>query len=249
MKPLFNKLAAWKKNDEDEEFVDKAIDALYKKLKVKQGAIEELQKAMSYPSMPSKCVTITRSIDGRLQVSHRKGLPHVIYCRIFRWPDLQSHHELRPIPGCEYSFEAKLDEVCINPYHYERIDIPILPPVLVPKHIEYSQGHSLIHNYNCSYNNTPTKSLNDKENLSSNQYYQFQNNLNTNQVSSPAINANINYNYYCYYNNYSSMNSSPYNASTCSPQNILEDSSDISNLSPTNTSKSVNNSMDIGKFN
>ena len=32
-----------------------------------------------------------------LQVSHRKGLPHVIYCRVWRWPDLQS--QLRPCPA------------------------------------------------------------------------------------------------------------------------------------------------------
>jgi hypothetical protein len=43
---------------------------------------------------PSECVTIPRSLDGRLQISHRKALPHVIYCRVYRWPDLQSHHEV-----------------------------------------------------------------------------------------------------------------------------------------------------------
>ena len=42
MKPLLNKLNTWKKTDEDEEFVDKAIDSLYKKLKVKQGMLHNL---------------------------------------------------------------------------------------------------------------------------------------------------------------------------------------------------------------
>lgn len=241
MKPFFTKLAAWKKTDEDEEFVEKAIDALYKKLKTKQGAIEELQSAMSNPSMPSRCVTIARSIDGRLQVSHRKGLPHVIYCRIFRWPDLQSHHELRPTANCEYSFETKQNEVCINPFHYERIDIPILPPVVVPKHVEFSQGHSLIHN---SY--TPTKYANNKENL--NHYYQFQNNLNNSQVSSPAplsnFNANINYNYY-YYNNYSNVNNSLYTMNNVSPQHVSDESDALSNYST--STNSINNSMETGK--
>lgn len=76
----------------------------------------------------------TRSLDGRLQVSHRKGLPHVIYCRLWRWPDLHSHHELRAIEACEYAFHLKKDEVCINPYHYQRVETPVLPPVLVPRH-------------------------------------------------------------------------------------------------------------------
>lgn len=65
-----------------------------------------------------------RSLDGRLQVSHRKGLPHVIYCRLWRWPDLHSHHELRAIEACEYAFHLKKDEVCINPYHYQRVETP-----------------------------------------------------------------------------------------------------------------------------
>lgn len=65
-----------------------------------------------------------RSLDGRLQVSQRKGLPHIIYCRLWRWPDLHSHHELRAIEACEYAFHLKKDEVCINPYHYQRVETP-----------------------------------------------------------------------------------------------------------------------------
>ena len=66
-------------------------------------------------------------------MSHRKGLPHVIYSRLWRWPDLQSHHELRAIDNCEFAFNLKRDEVCVNPYHYNRVETPVLPPVLVPR--------------------------------------------------------------------------------------------------------------------
>ena len=59
-----------------------------------------------------------------VQVSHRKGLPHVIYCRVWRWPDLQSHHELKPVEDCDYPFSAKQKDVCINPYHYKRVESP-----------------------------------------------------------------------------------------------------------------------------
>jgi hypothetical protein len=78
-------------------------------------------------------------------VSHRKALPHVIYCRVWRWPDLQSHHELKPLDCCQFAFAAKQNEVCINPFHYERIEAPILPPVLVPKYVEFAQGFSVLH--------------------------------------------------------------------------------------------------------
>lgn len=57
-------------------------------------------------------------------MSHRKGLPHVIYCRLWRWPDLQSHHELRAVDHCEFAFHTKKDEVCVNPYHYQRVETP-----------------------------------------------------------------------------------------------------------------------------
>ncbi|NXX98627.1 SMAD2 protein, partial [Centropus bengalensis] len=65
----------------------------------------------------------TRSLDGRLQVSHRKGLPHVIYCRLWRWPDLHSHHELKAIENCEYAFNLKKDEVCDKKPHAKILQI------------------------------------------------------------------------------------------------------------------------------
>ncbi|EZA59012.1 Protein mothers against dpp [Ooceraea biroi] len=142
--PAVKKLLGWKQGDEEEKWAEKAVDSLVKKLKKRKGAIEELERALSCPGTPSKCVTIPRSLDGRLQVSHRKGLPHVIYCRVWRWPDLQSHHELKPLELCQYPFSAKQKEVCINPYHYKRVESPVLPPVLVPRHSEFAPGHSLL---------------------------------------------------------------------------------------------------------
>jgi len=137
--PAVKKLLGWKQGDEEEKWAEKAVDSLVKKLKKKKGAVEDLEKALSNPLGNSKCVTIPRSLDGRLQVSHRKGLPHVIYCRVWRWPDLQSHHELKAIEGCQFPFSAKQKEVCINPYHYKRVESPaVLPPVLVPRHSEFA---------------------------------------------------------------------------------------------------------------
>ena len=137
------KLLGWKQGDEEEKWAEKAVDSLVKKLKSKrkkedgEGGIEDLERALQNPNQPSKCVTIPRSLDGRLQVSHRKGLPHVIYCRVWRWPDLQSHHELKPIDSCKFPFSGKKTQVCINPFHYKRVESPVLPPVLVPRYSEY----------------------------------------------------------------------------------------------------------------
>uniref|UniRef100_A0AAR2J4F4 Mothers against decapentaplegic homolog n=1 Tax=Pygocentrus nattereri TaxID=42514 RepID=A0AAR2J4F4_PYGNA len=142
--PAVKRLLGWKQGDEEEKWAEKAVDALVKKLKKKKGAMEELERALSCPGQPSSCVTIPRSLDGRLQVSHRKGLPHVIYCRVWRWPDLQSHHELKALECCEFPFGSKQKDVCINPYHYKRVDSPVLPPVLVPRNSEFNAKLSML---------------------------------------------------------------------------------------------------------
>lgn len=79
-----------------------------------------------------------RPTNGENGVALRKGLPHVIYCRLWRWPDLQSQNELKALDNCENAFHLKKDEVCINPYHYMKIEQP-LAYVLVPKNLPQSQ--------------------------------------------------------------------------------------------------------------
>ena len=92
-----------------ENWAVRAQAVLLKKLRKskREGAEEELVRALTSKSPYSKCVTIPRSADGRLQVSHHKGLPHVIYCQLYRWPDLQSRHELKSLDCCKHPFEAK----------------------------------------------------------------------------------------------------------------------------------------------
>lgn len=79
-----------------------------------------------------------------IKVSNCKALPHVIYGRVWRWPDLQNHNELKSVPNCQYPFTKakRSDDVCINPYHYQRVDSGVLPPILVPRCSEFAPGFS-----------------------------------------------------------------------------------------------------------
>jgi len=67
--PAVKRLLGWKQGDEEEKWAERAVESLVKKLKKKPGALEELEKALSNPGVPSRCVTLARSLDGRLQVS------------------------------------------------------------------------------------------------------------------------------------------------------------------------------------
>lgn len=135
--PVVNRLLGFIKDqrEENRKWCEKAVKSLEKKLK-RTGGIDELDKAVSTQNTNTKCVIIMRSLDGRLQIHLKKGLPHVIYCRLWRWPDLVSHHELKPVEHCEFAFHHKKDEVCVNPYHYTRVQTPDLPPIMVPVNSE-----------------------------------------------------------------------------------------------------------------
>lgn len=50
--------------------------------------------------------------------------PVVAFSRIWRWPDLNTHLELRPVDTCAFAFQHDKDQICVNPYHYERVVAP-----------------------------------------------------------------------------------------------------------------------------
>lgn len=79
----------------------------------------------------------------------RKGLPHVVYCRIWRWSDLQNCNELKSMAHCQHGYKHQSSEInskrsgddgsiiCINPYHYVRVESNGQSP-------SQSQGNSLL---------------------------------------------------------------------------------------------------------
>ncbi|KAI6241705.1 Mothers against decapentaplegic-like protein [Aphelenchoides fujianensis] len=75
--PSVKKLLGWKLGDEEEKWAFKAVESLVKKLRKKKsgvGTVEDLEFALAHPGVCSKCVTIPRSLDGRLQPSSSSSL-------------------------------------------------------------------------------------------------------------------------------------------------------------------------------
>uniref|UniRef100_A0A674N8M4 Mothers against decapentaplegic homolog n=1 Tax=Takifugu rubripes TaxID=31033 RepID=A0A674N8M4_TAKRU len=145
--PIVKRLLGWKKgeqNGQEEKWCEKAVKSLVKKLK-KTGQLDELEKAITTQNINTKCITIPRPVwldtPTLLQVkpwnkqTNLCGLSHILICRsldgrLAGVPQNRPsplHHELRAGELCEYAFHTKKDEVCVNPYHYQRVETPVLP--------------------------------------------------------------------------------------------------------------------------
>ncbi|CAD5207504.1 unnamed protein product [Bursaphelenchus okinawaensis] len=122
----------------DVEFSRKALESLMKKLKEKPEEVKALIDVVRSAGLcHSPCITIMKTLDGRLQVAGRKGFPHIIYGRIFRWPGLKKnessplevHNNCRHIPqptsGVGSDGPRKDDTVCVNPWHYQKHEDPL----------------------------------------------------------------------------------------------------------------------------
>ena len=72
--PIEKRLLGWKKGEfrteQEEKWSEKAVKSLVKKLR-KCNGLDDLEKAITTQDGNSKCVTIPRSLDSRLQVSQR----------------------------------------------------------------------------------------------------------------------------------------------------------------------------------
>lgn len=126
---------------ESEGFARRAIESLVRKLRERREELDALVTAVTTRGhQPGLCVTIQRTLDGRLQVAGRKGFPHVIYARLWRWPDLHKN-ELKHSAFCRFAFDLKYDSVCVNPYHYERVPAPTAIPA--PQTVIKEELHDL----------------------------------------------------------------------------------------------------------
>ena len=80
--PIEKRLLGWKigefKSEQEEKWSEKAVKSLVKKLR-KCNGLDDLEKAITSQDGNSKCVTIPRSLDSRLQVR----LSQILLCMVF----------------------------------------------------------------------------------------------------------------------------------------------------------------------
>ncbi|XP_075711411.1 mothers against decapentaplegic homolog 6 [Rhinoderma darwinii] len=94
-----------------------AASGVLKRLK-EQALCALLEAVESRGAAPGACVLVTRAGPP----------PHLLLCRLFRWPELQHPGQLKALSGCQGAGGTDSNSMCCNPYHYSRLCGPESPP-------------------------------------------------------------------------------------------------------------------------
>lgn len=133
-------------NETDKKFAEKSVKFLVQKVKSKSSVLNDLRTAVIQETANTGCILVSKSewknflrdktspsggYGSEKDLASKKLRPHVWFCSLWRWPDVTSNIELSSVAPCCVRSDG--DQVCVQPYHYSRVEAPVLPPVMVPK--------------------------------------------------------------------------------------------------------------------
>ncbi|VDL84011.1 unnamed protein product [Nippostrongylus brasiliensis] len=115
---MYSKLPYNGQLTDDPSWAENVVKTLAKRLK-KAKYLDDFAKAIITEQRLSNCCTIPNENDKKRP--HRKDRSHILYIKMWRFPWVKSHQELKAVDNCRYPFSKKADLICVNPYHYEPI--------------------------------------------------------------------------------------------------------------------------------
>ncbi|KAK3597902.1 hypothetical protein CHS0354_042240 [Potamilus streckersoni] len=115
----------WGADESPEELELKSVaQSMLKRLKERQLDVL-IQIIEQRGGEATECVLLPK---GDLRLGRRSVAPHILCCRLWRWPSLSNNSELKQLSCC--STVNDLAYVCCNPYHWSLLMKPDLP---IPK--------------------------------------------------------------------------------------------------------------------